>query len=275
MWANFRGASKNISLCLTAIILVSCSGNVLTELSNEASDEALYEEALKDINDGNYVGAVQACIDMSAGATADRSVAYVCASAYSGRCGLDFLSLLTAIEAYAAAPVLNTMMFFSSVSHGATATNVSDCATSTGLLQGIGAAATRTADENLLMVFNNIMTLGVVGNFYADTDDNDVRDPAYDTCGDIDNATADIVTEAFWELKESAGSTGITELTGFATTINAACATLPGINDFCSATDPSAFTLDETKGAKGLFREDTGSFGLGDCGGLPAACVCP
>ena len=275
MWQNFLGASKFALFIVFSAFIISCGDNILSELSNENTDAALFEEAKLQMNKGNFTLAVAACADMSATATNNRDVAYTCASAYAGDCGLNFLNFLVAFEAYMAAPVLNVMMFLSSQNHGATATNVTSCATATNLLQSIGAAADRTSTENLLMVFTNLTTLGVMGNTFADTDDDDVRDPAYDTCTDIVDADAAIVAEAFWEIKESAGSTGIADLATLATTITTACGTLPGANDFCAQVDPDAFTLNETKGAEGLFRENTGSFGLGDCNNVPAACVCP
>ena len=174
------------------------------------------------------------------------------------------------------------MEFMSDRNLNATATHVTDCVTATSLLQLGGDAASRTADENFLMVINNLQTLGVVANLFADTDNDGTLDPAYRTCTDIDNTNADYIAEAMWELDASSGSTGIPELAAFGTLIDGFCTALQGANaatNFCNSADPDSFTTDHYRGAKAAFREDAVNFGLdvvGDCAGNPiTACICP
>ena len=69
-------------------------------MSNQETDKALLQQAKQEINDGDWLSAVTACQSMTPTATADREFAYVCASAYAGRCRLDFLALITALDGY-------------------------------------------------------------------------------------------------------------------------------------------------------------------------------
>jgi hypothetical protein len=75
---------------LLQILLPSSCSNPFKELSNQSSDQALYEEALKASNASQWVTAVIQFEKMSAGFLASRQVRFDYAKALAGRCGYDF-----------------------------------------------------------------------------------------------------------------------------------------------------------------------------------------
>ena len=86
------------------------------------------------------------------------------------------------------------------------------------------------------------------------------------------------IAELDAEIVESDSLSGIPDGATLGTAITTGCALLAGVsaaNDFCASADTDSFTSDQLKGARGLFREDTANFGLGECVGLAGACICP
>jgi hypothetical protein len=165
-----------------------------------------------------------------------------------------------------------------SLNHGATTADIDDCSIAEDLLQAIGPAADRTGDENALMTLVALHRLGVVANVYADTDDDDTVDAGYNTCTDVASPYGESITSALWEIYKSAGASHIPGGSDLVTAIGAACTAIDladTTKNFCTATDPDAFTANQVKGALGLAREDAVSFGLGDCAGNVVTCICP
>jgi hypothetical protein len=74
------------------LLVNSCGLNIYSGLSNTVSDSALYAEALKKLNSGDYDGAIGYFQTMSTAAQGNRDVAYDFASAAAGKCGYDFIT---------------------------------------------------------------------------------------------------------------------------------------------------------------------------------------
>lgn len=294
MWLNLAGASKIfleknklrlkviIFSTLFAITNISCSGNILTELSNKTDNNVLLADAKDKLNSSNFTAAIATCTLMSAAYLLTAEAAYTCASAFAGRAGLNLITLINDISAYTGTP--NLLPYLMTKNNGAVAQDLTDLETARDLLRGLGGASVRSADQNALMTLISLQSLGVAGNLYADTDDDGNVDGGYDSCDtvtDLPAAGGLHFTNALWEIKESAGSSNIPNGSALATIITTACTTLAGANvllDFCSQTDPTAFTVNEVKGARSLISEDLLTFGFADANGTGStipACICP
>lgn len=81
-----------------SIGFLSCGGsNYLSEMSSKTSDEALYNEALKLVDQKKYDEALSYIARMSEEAQTYTPVVQTVAGIYAGKCGLDFLDFVSKI----------------------------------------------------------------------------------------------------------------------------------------------------------------------------------
>lgn len=246
--------------------VASCSQNLLEELASKGDDKALLESAKRNISSGSYASAITNCTQMSSAYLSKREPAYICASAFGGSCGLNMISFLSAMESYNSATD-KLLQFFLTITDGATSSNVDDCNTAQDLLEGIGTAANRTADENTLMTMITLKKLDVIANATSDTDDDGLVDGAYVGSCNLTVADSTSYAAALWELKESGPLSGLSFGSDLATAVQTICAQLNAVNanlDLCAAADADTFTAEHLDGARTAVHEGA-AFGLGDC----------
>ena len=266
---------------------VSCSVNILQTFANAKTDEALYTDALLAVDHGDYSTALAKIADMSTDYAADRKVIGLKASAYGGRCGFNFLTFVRNLTGMSG----RLFPFLLASFNSATSSSIDDCTAAQNLMLSLGANADRTNDENMFLTVIALAKVGSILSFYTDTSPHDgTADGAWDAsaCGTGGSRTAGASMTDADQREVGSGLTiamsGLSYLagrvnlgSGSLTAVTAACNQLSGplaSLNFCSITDPTAFTAPQLKAIMGFVRENT-DIGLGTCSGDITSCYCP
>lgn len=254
-----------ISKLILLIFLSSCSSNLFDEIANKDTPEAIYFQAKQEINSRNYTAAITLLETLDPAYLANRDRAPVYASAYSGRCGLEFLTLMNNLQNSGASTVFSILM---GAFPGATISNhVADCNQSQTILAAIGDESQRNGDENLLMAFTSLSEIGTLLSALADLDDNGTADPAFDQCdaGDISDAQVREIGSNIAIALLSLTAIGTSYIDGALADVNSLCALDPNLAVFCSTTDPSTFTPVQVQALR--YAIGSNDFGIDSCGG--------
>lgn len=272
-----------IWISLSIFFSIGCSTNILESFADTQSDEALLFNAKRKINTGDYDEALTYFQSMSSTFLSRRDVLSVHASAYAGKCGLNFLDLVDGITNIGTARLFPFLM--GNFQSGTTAKRDA-CATAETLMQNISTSYTlRTSDENLFLSLIDLSKMGVVFNGTADANNDGTVDGGYDPCssGSISDADVRQVGTAINLLRTSIVGVSGTSFGSFAADINTLCSAWPGgaaAYNFCvdgssnPVFDGSVFTANQLKGIRSLMNENS-VVGLGTCTGDIVACACP
>ncbi|MES2767983.1 MAG: hypothetical protein V4596_02465 [Bdellovibrionota bacterium] len=272
---------KRIFLFLTILCLLSTScKNAFEEMSSKDSEAAILYSARQHLSAGRWTEALSEFEKLPAATLAETEVVVDRASAYSGRCGLDFLGLSDLIENIGTTPLMELLMTnFPATS----AANYADCKLAEDLLKTVAdtSGVVSTEDGRFLMAFNALAKIGVILNFRADADENDAVDAGWDPCDG--NGATDLPAAEVSEV-----GTGIVlfykNLQGFSfgsditSEIEAIC-TDPMVDgspvDFCDEEDATAYTNAYRQLIRGFIRDDTDGIGLAiDAGQGVAVSAC-
>lgn len=175
---------KVLRICVTyaAVFTMTAScGNILEDTANKNSEEAILYAAKRYLAQGDWSNAIAQFSRLTAATLAQTEVLVQRASAYSGRCGLDFLTIADNLNNYSV-----TSKFFPIVLPFVvtTTSNYADCLTAENLLKTIATAGVVSDPVGkFLMAFNSLAKISSILNFYADTDDDGVVDAGWDPCG--------------------------------------------------------------------------------------------
>lgn len=269
---------KLLIILMTCFATTSC--NLFEEMSSTDTDEAILYSARMSLAEGNWNLALSKFAQLSAATLAIPSVVIDKASAYSGRCGLDFFALVGAIQGMGAT---NLMDLLSDNFVVTTAANAADCKLAEDLLKSIanGEGVVSSERGQFLMAFSSLAKIGSILNFYSDTDDNGVVDAAWEPCNPVTGPTDlpvndvnEIGTAIVLFYKNLRGTTYGAAITA---SIDAVC-TDPLINgsiyDFCDIIDTTGMTADHRQLIRGIIRETTDGMGLALGAGGVAANAC-
>lgn len=255
-------------------LLTACEpSNLFDDVANTDTDEAIFYEARRQMNQQNYNRAIVLFGDLSTDFRSQRTIVATEASAYSGRCGLNFINLVETLEGLTTTTTIYGFLF--NIFLNGTDDLISDCQQSETLLESIGDYTQRTVDENILMGLSSLLKVGTILSRYADIDGNGVVDAGFDHCDLVDlpdAAVREIGTgTAHAILSASAAGSDINQ--DVLTEITDLCALDPNLNTFCTNTDPSAYSATEVQ----ILRTLVGSsdFGIGACTGDLLTCLCP
>ncbi len=277
-----------IFVILTFIMQSSCSVNVLEAFGDKETDQAKYIEAKKLIDKSQYDEAIQVLLGASAKFQEKREVRTLMASAYAGRGGLEFLSI---VEAFKDASSVNLFPFLMNGFRGGSSDRYSDLSLAEGVIDLISEdPAERTEDENILMVLIYLAKMGNMLSYYMDTDGDGTLDPTFvNACTDSDNPGTAIndlnVGEVGMHLLKFVQT--VTYLSNnFTSTVLADLdcqADLEGLEPFpgffplagvCSIDDPAGYTNVHIAGFRSLIKESD-FLGLGvSCSGDVTTCYC-
>lgn len=263
-------------LCLP---LLSCS-NLFSDLSDRDSNKAKLYDAKRALDRSEWSVAIEKLSSLSSTYLLRRDVRALLASAYAGRCGMDFLNLVDAISnsTDSDGTLFKTLL---ATMDDATDASILDCGLAETTLNSIGTADERTVDENLLMAFVQFGKIGAILNFLADTDGNNqfssTGDSAFDPCQNTSLPEADTASSKasanqlvaslaiLIEALEATSSTIAEEDLG---DLQAICDQAGTVNDICSATDASAVTTDQRRTIRAIIRGNEVGFKIPDA---PAA----
>ncbi|MEK2690044.1 hypothetical protein [Bdellovibrio sp. GT3] len=161
---------KRITILIIAFSLsASCSSeNVLSDFSNKETDEALYIDAKKALDEMEWDTTIDIINNqLSSAYQGNRDVKLVLASAYAGRCGLLFANLIQGMTNNASSQMFR---FFMGIWAGQTVAPDS-CELAIEVLQGIGTVAERSDKENLFLALLGVARMGT--NLSANLDSGD------------------------------------------------------------------------------------------------------
>lgn len=259
--------------------------NILGTFADKNTDEALYEDAVIDVNAGDYNAALTKIGKMSSAFVTTNPVIELKAAAYAGLCGFTFLPFVTAMSNMGTARLFP---FLLATFDAGVALNIDNCLSSENLIESIGSVARRSNDQNIFLALVSFAKMGNILSYYADVGHTGVATAAYDPCtvgaaprpaagGAISDADARefgvSLALALSNLAAVAGSVNLGSAS--LTQLNNVCAALPAAYNFCGITDPAAFTANQVKGIRTFIKEDS-AVGLGsNCTGDVSVCFCP
>lgn len=257
---------------LLSFVLLSCE-NVLDETAKRNTPEAVYYQAKMRLNERDYTGAINLLQSLGPAFLAQRPVSLVYASAYSGRCGLEFVTFADSLQGVASAGSI--FSFLMGTYPDSTDTRIADCVVSEGIVNSFGTASQRSADENVLMGLSSLTKVGVILNRYADTDSDGSPDAGFDHCDNTD-FPEDGVREIGSGIAQSilsiaAVGSGLSD--DALQEITDLCAIDPQLNVFCTTTDKNAFNATEVSALRSVLGSS--DLGIGSCVGGFLACICP
>lgn len=265
---------KHLILILILILSGSCE-NIYEEIGTNDSEEAILYEARMYLADGQWTLAIAEFEKLSAATLATEEVAVEYASAFSGRCGLDFLDLADAIQNIGTTRLFDLLLdtFPSSA-----VSNFNDCKEAEDILKTVddGTGTLSTERGKYLMAFNSLAKIGVILNYYADTNENLAVDAGWDPCdgnGATDFPVADVNEIGTGLTLFMANIDGLAGVSNVLADLETACAGL-GAANFCSIIDVTGFNATHRQGIRGVIRETSDGLGLGINGGDIAASVC-
>ncbi len=265
---------KILTLSCILIFSGSCE-NIYEEIGSNDTQEAILYQARMYLADGQWALAIAEFERLPATLLSTEEVAVEYASAFSGRCGLDFLTLANALQNIGTTRLLDLLMdtFPSSA-----VANFNDCKEAEDILKTVddGAGVLATERGKYLMAFNSLAKIGVLLNYYADTDENLAVDAGWDPCdgnGATDLPAADVNEIGTGLTLFLANIDGLAGVSNVLADLETACAAL-GAANFCSIVDVAGFNATHRQGIRGVIRETSDGFGLGINGGDIAASVC-
>lgn len=243
----------------------ACTENLYDEIADKDTPEAIYFQAKQEINARNYVAAITLLESLDPNFLSDRSRIPIYASAYSGRCGLEFLTLLNSLQNASSGTVLSQLM--AAFPGALLDPNVLACVRSEEILETVGDASQRNGDENLLMAFNSLAKIGTILSSLADTDNDGTADGGFDQCDGADLPELMVrelgASVAVTLLSLSAVGTSYIDAT--LSDISSICAQDPNLAVFCSSTDPTSFNASEVQALRYIIGSS--DFGVDSCGG--------
>ena len=257
--------------------------NILETFADKTTNEELYEEALKLINEGDFDGALVKIALMTGEFPARREVVSLKASAHAGNCGLNFFNIVDALK-----DMGTTRLFPLLLAHfaGGTASRIDSCIQAEDLIESIGDINARTSNENMFLVLISFAKIGSILSLYADSDQDGVVTPGYDSCavGTPGVRAAGDLTDQDARQLGTGLALAMINITAVASSVDLgnaslaalteACDDLPPSYDFCGMTDPDDFDPSDTlKGVRTFVRENA-VVGLGSCAGDATACAC-
>lgn len=265
---------KSMQIFLAFTLLVSCQYNFLKDASNQSSQEAYINDAVKALDAKDYDTAITILTTkLNVDYRTSNEVRRLTAEAFAGKCGLDTLDFLTGLGDSSSA----LFKIFTTPLYGVT-TDAAYCKAATSKMSEIGVAGARTASDNTFLTVVSMARIGSAINQVLDTSPVGGDGTLEATSCTLTDAQVDEVILGLGFLIENItyvsssliGSGATTALTG----LTSAC-TAVGIN--CSITDGSI--IDAT--LRDTFRDllNTTEFGVGSVttGGDPVAIglACP
>jgi hypothetical protein len=260
------------------IFFSGCSNNILSELADKDTDEALLFDARESVNAQDYDNAIAIITtQMSSGGSQKAEAREVLASAYAGKCGLNFIDFTDRL----AQATSGTMFELVSSPFIQVEVDPASCLQSLQTLDLIGTTATRTNRQNSFAAVVGMVLMGSATRLYTD----DVTPPGGDgtqdvvdiSCG-LSDAQIDNVILGYAYMAQNFSALSSSTIGGSSsTTIQDSIDTCNSIaGSACTNTDPAQITVQMRDTMKDLMN--TTEYGVGDKDGSspPAiAAACP
>ena len=258
------------------IFSFGCSNNLLNELGNKNSDEALLFDAQTYVNAQQYQSAIDVITQrVSASARQSVEAREILASAYAGKCGLNFIDYTAGL---AAATSGSAFTLVSAPFVGA-AVDPASCLLSLQTLDLIGSNAARSDHQNAFAAVVGMVLMGSATRYYTDDTpvNGDGAQDAIDVSCTLTDAQIDNVILGYAYMAQnftalSASQIGDSSSSTISDSITI-CNSIAGST--CTNTDPALITTPMRDTMKDLLN--TVEYGIGTADGstallIPAAC---
>ena len=264
-----------IHLLFLVLLIHGCSVNVLRELADKSSDEALLYDAQSAVNRQEYDAAID-IITNRLGVAAQQSVEAreVLSSAYAGKCGLNFLEFVEGL----ADATSGTAFQLASAPFVGRPVESQYCLMSLQTLDLIGTTAQRTVDQNAFASVVGMVLMGSATRLYTDDVpvNGDGTQDAVDISCTLTDDQVDLVVLGYGYMSKNFSALGsqIGETSGntFGDSISA-CQSVAG--SACEITDPAEITVQIRDTMRDLLNTQqygVGSFDANDNLLIPVAC---
>jgi len=282
----------NLFLIFLLFFQTSCM-NVIRQVTNTQSDEALLENAKKSIDSSDYNSALSSFSKMSSTFTSRSDVIENWASAYAGKCGLKFSTLFTSIGA--ADFNTDTLFKYLMKSFQGITVDPASCALAEAKIKQLGAtAALRTTNQNIFMLILSMAKIGAYMRAEGDRDGTSnlgdgSTDAGFSACtvsatnlpgnGTFsDNDVKEVVT-GFGNLIDSYSLVD-SVLSGASSTISSITTSCAALNpNPCTITDTSQVTASVVSTMRDLIATNkantTIGLGIGSCSNVLVVPCCP
>ena len=156
----------NISAKVLFIFFISSCSNVLKDIASSDEDTELLIEAKANINVLNYQAAIDILtLRISAGAKLKTEFRESLASAYAGKCGLNFASFVNSLSTATSGSAFRLMM----TPFVALAVDPASCLLAANTMELIGPTTSRSANQNAFVSVVGMSLLGSQTRFSADS----------------------------------------------------------------------------------------------------------
>lgn len=281
---------KGLACVLLLFANLSCSVNALKDFADTTTDQALLEDAKTSLDNSDYSTALADIASMTSSYATSADVLRVKAAAYGGLCGFNFL---TFVQAFSAIGATRLMPFLLAEFPTSSTAAIDYCVDAQNTMEAIGTISERTTNDNLFLAMISLAKIGAILSYY-DGNGTATVNTNYDACtdpspesrtqgGSISDSDAREIGSglSLAYLNLSAVASSVNLGSGQLADMTTVCTAL-GANDFCSITDPTAFTATEVKAIRSLVAENsavgigqTQSDAPGSCPGDVTTCFCP
>ena len=265
---------------LGLIVFTTCA-NPYATFSDQSSNAAIYEDAIKAMNASQWSLAISKFETLSPDYLAQRTVRFNYAKTLAGRCGYDFIGFAASFSDANVGG--NTFMQFLLGMWGNKVVSPAFCSLSEAQMRLLWQNTTPTADEQFFMAFMSLAKMGMYLRSKADVGENGglgdgVTDVGFDSCDATDSLTTltnDEIREVLTGLGNflvnlvAVGDAISSNVNNTVTTVNTLCGVVNP--NPCTQTEASAISDDMVTSMRNLLSFV--GFGLTtSCGLLPC---CP
>lgn len=278
--------NKKAKIAIVAmIVFLSACANVFEPASNKTSDEALYEDAVKLLDDGNYDGALAKFSGLSASFAKKTAVRQNWAGAFAGRCGLNFVQYLTSLGQ----DITGTPTFFQFLASAfdGVAVHPEACTQAEAKIKEIWAADAPTASQQLFMAILSLAKMGAIVRSVTDNNENGglgngTTDAEFDACNNASSTDPDQINDAQVVELVTGLSLFLQNIAGFSAQLSGDVDDLKiALETGCSAMTPNPCATTEASGVTTAMIESTRRIldhpliGVGVCAQLDPNNCCP
>ncbi|MCC2678706.1 MAG: hypothetical protein K0R29_1282 [Pseudobdellovibrio sp.] len=266
---------KTLQLFIVLFFLAGCSINLFREMADKNTDEALLYDAQKAVNNRDYDTAIDIINNQLGGsARVTTEAREILASAYAGKCGLNFLEFVDGL----ANATAGTAFQLASSPFVGTAVDSAYCLQSLQTIDLIGTNAERTVDQNAFAAVVGMVLMGSATRLYTDNTpvDGDGTPDAPDISCSLTDNQVDLVVLGYGYMSSNFSALGsqLGDSSGdtFSDSI-AACESVAG--SACQITDQSDITpqiRDTMRDLLNTQQYGVGSFDASSNLLIPAAC---
>lgn len=147
------------------LYLSACSENLLINASKTDPDEDYYYQSLNSLNNQDYDSAIAVINKISTSSQSIVKVRELLASAYAGKCGLNFLNYTQGLSQQTSGSAMSIMRapFINQ-----TISDPAFCKLALQTMELIGPTELRTAQQNLFVSVTGMVLLGTAARNYTD-----------------------------------------------------------------------------------------------------------